>query len=205
MFFILLAEEIQNNHILQNPDWSQFFPSVLATLVGFILAIVFQQYLYEKIKDLILNRNRVKNQIRKLKDELTKEVLQLCLAVESLYIDPIKTPVWEGVLNTNEIQLLDDFFKAKEKKLTARFGKSNGKPLDICEKLFEVYGLISEYNKWWNLYSEQRVAGREANKLFGIVTYLENSKNKLYAVTADVIKYFKFLIGEKDDANNKEN
>lgn len=194
---MLLNEEIQSGYNLKNSDWSQFVPSVLATLIGFILAIVFQQYLYEKIKDFILNRRRIKSQIRKLKDELTKEVMNLCLDIESLYIDPIKTPVWDGVLNTNEIRLLGDYFKSKEKKLTSRFGQPNGKPLDICENLFIVYGLISEYNKWWNLYSEQCATGCKEDVLSNIVKFLHDSEKTLKEATVDLIKYLAFLTGEK--------
>lgn len=95
-------------------DWSQFGPSVLATVIGFCLAIVFQQFVYELLKNKILNNIKAKNIVIDIKKELERiaEVLN-SLNNGIIYVDPIKIPVWEGILNTNEFELLLRFKKAK--------------------------------------------------------------------------------------------
>lgn len=51
MLALLLADEVETIKGFLNPDWSQFWPSIIATVVGFFLAIIFQQLIYEAIKD----------------------------------------------------------------------------------------------------------------------------------------------------------
>ena len=124
MFELLLAESIEKAYSLWNPDWAQFWPSIIATVVGFGLAIVFQQVIYDAIKDNVTNRNKAINQIQRICEELGDiiEILSSdaksgeALDPESTsYIDPIKTPIWEAILNTNEIQNIVEYFEKKTK------------------------------------------------------------------------------------------
>ena len=61
------------------------------------------------------------------------------------YIDPLKTPVWNGLISSNSIQYLS---KQKQKM------ESKGKNVLWYKHLFEVYGQIKEFNMWCNLFSE---------------------------------------------------
>lgn len=159
-------------------DWSQFVPSIIATLVGFFLALVFQQFLYEKIKEGSQNRKKAKAQIDKIKNELLGVVKEIEKIVEAeqkrqttlAYIDPIKTPVWDAVLNTNELQLISDYLYKYRKKIS---DKTDG---DLLTQIFSLYGLISEYNKWHNLYSENLAAGRD---IVQIHQYIEKTQDEI--------------------------
>lgn len=158
-------------------DWSQFIPSVIATLIGFFLAIVFQQFIYEKVKDNIKNNKSAKSSIEKIIDELNTIISTLEeIDEKKLYIDPIKTPVWTACLNTNEIVLLSDFLD--KKNLKKEIPLCNNKEIDICKRLFVVYGTIDEYNKWWNLASEQKINENE-NCYDSLLKLLDNIKKKL--------------------------
>ena len=159
-------------------DWSQFVPSIIATLVGFFLALVFQQFLYEKIKEGSQNRKKAKAQIDKIKNELLGVVKEIEKIVEAeqkrqttlAYIDPIKTPVWDAVLNTNELQLISDYLYKYRKKTS---DKTDG---DLLTQIFSLYGLITEYNKWHNLYSENLAAGRD---IVQIHQYIEETQDEI--------------------------
>ena len=154
-------------------DWSQFGPSVLATVIGFCLAIVFQQFVYELLKNKILNNIKAKNIVIDIKKELERiaEVLH-SLNNGIIYVDPIKIPVWEGILNTNEFELLLRFKKAKflkrvtdDKDLIKKYGKENLKNLNfnLYDIIFSVYGIVQEYNKWWYIYSENYAEALASN------------------------------------------
>ncbi len=179
-----------------DPDWSQFVPSIIATIVGFFLALVFQQFLYEKIKEGSQNRKKAKAQIDKIKNELLGVINEIEKIVEAeqerqttlAYIDPIKTPVWDAVLNTNELQLISDYLYKSRKKIS---DKNNG---DLLTQIFSLYGLISEYNKWHNLYSENRAAGRKKEDLLQIHQSLEETQkeimdeaNKIVGLLTDIV------------------
>ena len=146
------------------PDWSQFWPSIIATLVGFLLAIVFQQIVYDIIAGGIKNQIKAREQLKKIEDELRRIVYEEIVSFDTrrAYIDPIKTPVWDAVIYTNELQCITEFLEKYDKRKRRHAKKETG---DLRKRLFRVYGLISEYNKWCNLYSEQRVSGRGRDEL----------------------------------------
>ena len=69
MCSLLLSGETKS---LWNPDWAQFWPSIIATLVGFFLAIVFQQIVYDIVAGGIKSQLRAKEQLKKIKEELNR-------------------------------------------------------------------------------------------------------------------------------------
>lgn len=161
MITLILAKEVQTIKGLWNPDWSQFWPSIIATIVGFFLAIIFQQLIYEAIKDNITNRRKAISQIRKICDELDA-IIESLSSLDSKktldpqnksYIDPIKTPVWDAILNTNEIQNITDYFDSKKRVPIS---------IDLCKELFKLYALIAEYNEWNNFRTKQMLLSNAA-------------------------------------------
>lgn len=173
MLSLLLSDEVQAIKDFWHPDWSQFWPSIIATVVGFFLAIVFQQLIYEAIKDNITNRKKAIAQIRKIHDELEEIIETLSPSIpekdpldpENIsYIDPIKTPVWDAILNTNEIQNINDYFESKTKphKLFKRWRKASIS-VDLCKELFRLYALIAEYNEWNNFRTKQKLLLNESS------------------------------------------
>ncbi|MDE7163826.1 MAG: hypothetical protein K2O04_00160 [Clostridiales bacterium] len=161
-------------------DWSnflpQFLPNLCATLVGFILAILFQQLVYELIKAKITNGTKIKNQLHKLLSEfenINNEYKKINHKL--VYIEPIKTPVWDGLINTNELFLLSKYDKKRIKN-----EKDKKEEMGLYNKLFTFYGLISEYNKWWNLYTTQLAAGRKNTELQPIYDCIRSLETRLF-------------------------
>lgn len=105
-------------------DWSQFWPGMIATFAGFVLALL-GQFFWEKCtahfnSKLLLTR---------IKEEL-KEINALLQNVTEGSIDmqPLKTLVWDEAINVGLISLLPD------KKR---------------EMLFKLYKQIQEFNSWF--------------------------------------------------------
>ena len=151
-----------------NMDWKQFIPSLIATFVGIFLPFFIQARI-EKRK----RQNAAKEMIEQIKTELKDTVKDIGrLEDDRRYIDPIKTPVWTGIQNTNEISLLA-ILRKKTKK---------------AEKLKTLSGNKSEqegtpnvdwYNKWRNLYTEQRTAGRAKEELKSVKNSINDLKDIL--------------------------
>jgi hypothetical protein len=110
-----------------NSDWSQFLSSIVATLFGFGLAIIGER-IYDFIKD--------KSEQNILSLAFKKELMKIAVEMDDIdlklmYIDPIKTPIWESSLSTNKVALL-------HKEIW--YGD-----------LFRCYAILKEYNDWHNV------------------------------------------------------
>lgn len=127
-----------------NTDWSQFWPSMIATLVGALLGFAFA-IAAQKFIDWCKDRDDRKSMIAELNEEF-QSIIATCRSAPktegttakgektitvSYKISPIKTPRWTSYLNANKIQLL------------------SSKPWYV--ELFKLYGLVQEYNQWYEL------------------------------------------------------
>lgn len=183
-------------------DWKQFIPSLVATVIG-IFGPFWIQSRIEKSK----RRKDALVKVKQLKSEL-KSMLKTIKSLEDnmRYIDPIKTPIWTGLQNTNESSLLSVLHK-KPKELKIKKNNSGMVLLEVEENantkikqtgstdesdsqantwyniVYSLYGRIEEYNKWWNLYSTQRAAGRKLDDLHAEKSCIAELKEKLCSET----------------------
>ncbi len=169
-------------------DWAQFIPSLIATIVGFLLALLFQQILYNAIT----GRKKAKAQIIKIKNELSDIVREITLIIDEetenqttlAYIDPIKTPVWDAVLNTNELQLISDYLDKSRKKVLIE-DKS-----DILTKIFGLYGLINSIKNNYKL---------------AIISNGEASQQRQKLEKTGIKKFFNDIVVANNDTRPKPN
>lgn len=125
-------------------DWSQFWPSMIATLVGALLGFAFA-IAAQRFIDWWKDKDDRKSMIAELNEEF-QTIIATCKKVPrreittaegnkaitmSYKISPIKTPRWTSFLNANKIQLL------------------SSQPWYV--ELFKLYGLVQEYNQWYEL------------------------------------------------------
>lgn len=104
-------------------DWSQFLPSMIATFVGFVLALLGQWLFLFFVKT-----NNSHELIEHIVEELTNIKIDLeKFSCNSLDIQPLKTPVWNAVINAGQVALLDTKMR---------------------EQLFSVYNAVQEFNSW---------------------------------------------------------
>lgn len=201
-----------------NMDWKQFVPSLLATIVGIFLPFFIQARI-EKSK----KKKSALDMIEQIKKELKRIVSDMeGLKENRRYIDPIKTPVWTGFNNTNEIALLS-LLQTKKKSgkhnnsissnsdvitnnASGGAGESEGTVVlavgdtSIVEEnewytaLYSIYGLIDEFNKWWNLYSEQRTAGRTIEQLKDIKESIYSLKEKLCSKSSNEKESIQYVL-----------
>lgn len=117
-----------------NCDWSGFIPTMIATFVGFILAIV-GTWIYDSIKE----KDERKSLVIDLKNELWKIRADLNSIFEEdqcaetannkiLRINPLKCYIWNAALSTGKITLLD---------------KKNW-----YSDLLKIYNIITDFNEW---------------------------------------------------------
>ena len=190
-------------------DWSQFVPSVLATVIGFFLALVFQQGIYEILKSKILNRIKAKALITDIKKELERilnDLTGLSLVIDkAFFVDPIKTPVWEGILNTNEVELLARFKNVKlskrilkDENLIKKYGAEELKNLqfNLYDMIFSVYGVVQDYNKWWYIYSENYAGTKAADGKDANLTDIKQCIKNIHEVLLNRTPQKKKDIGE---------
>lgn len=194
-------------------DWKQFIPSLVATIIG-IFGPFWIQRRIEKTKQ----KTDALDRVEQLKSELdgVLKTIEDLNDEEERYIDPVKTPVWTGLQNTNESSLLSVLRKKpknkkkNKKKSSLEEVKDNSsveqgeaestQNTDAVQQnivtdvvfdqnenwyntVYALYGRIEEYNKWWNLYSTQRAAGREAKFLHNEKVCISNVKEKLCSKT----------------------
>ena len=134
-------------------DWKQFIPSLIATVVGGLAGIFVPFWLQSK-KEKIDNEEKALSEKREnrekafiilgqIKDELNDVLTDLKndnkYKAEDLHIDPITTPVWDRLKNTNELSLLTIIPNDK---------------LDWLKDLYSIYDSIDKFNKWTNIYTE---------------------------------------------------
>ena len=102
-------------------DWSQFVPAIIATFLGFGLAL-FGQWLWEKIKD---NKDSKKIKLR-IENEL-EQILAALNTISGIDVEPLNNPTWKACIYSGEIKILDG---------------------DLQKNLFQIYNTIAEYNAW---------------------------------------------------------
>jgi len=149
-------------------DWAQFIPSLLATAVGFLLALV-GEFVFEKIHENSKNKREVTEFLERIKSELVllKKILSL-IDSSTLEKEPLKTPVWEEAINIGYVAIL---------------------PSVIRESLFKLYKQIREFNSWFEIktnyyfahYNDERY-NCELNE------EIENQRQVLLGNAADVNK-----------------
>lgn len=105
-------------------DWTQFIPEMIATLVGFGLALLGSK-IYDNYKD--------KGERKRLVSSLVRELLIIDKTIDNLdlsltWIKPIKYPVWDSAINANKIALIDD--------------------TDWFRELCDLYDDVQDYNEW---------------------------------------------------------
>ena len=105
-------------------DWWQLLPEIIATFVGFILAL-FGQFLWEKGKEI----KEAKHLLERIAKEL-KGIKQVLIDIDPVTYEmqPLKTLIWDEAINAGKISLLEE---------TKR------------ERLLKIYKQIQEINSWF--------------------------------------------------------
>lgn len=143
-------------------DWSQFFPTMIATFVGFVLAIL-GTWIYDLIKRRD-ERNGLKRDIKKelLKiQKIIREIEEEDKIAENqnsriLRINPLKCYVWDAAIGSDKISL---------------FGK-----ISWYGDLLQVYDTINDYNEWQLLKSDKML---DKIDVYAINIHLEELKNEI--------------------------
>ena len=146
-------------------DWSQFLSELVATIVG-IFGPFYLQFLSEQKR----KRNNAIKYLCDIKKELIDINRQLTSIKETdIYLNPVKIPVWDSLINTNEIQILSTLNKKKQSNT-----------IYITKQLFQTYDLINEYNLWWNMYTQGAVVGaRSQEDLTSIKVFTDKLKKNI--------------------------
>jgi len=118
--------------------------SVLVTVIGFWLAL--QGNLWQERRKEIADAKQCLNDLKEELLYIDAQLKGICDFENSCYIDPLKTPVWTGLTNTNKLQLLAKLKQSME---------SRGEDVSWYFLLFEIYDEILEFNKWCNLFTEK--------------------------------------------------
>lgn len=146
-----------------NMDWKQFIPSLIATFVGIVVPFLIQAKVEKRHKN-----SDALQRLEKIKTELSKIASQIIeLNNNHVHLDPIKTPVWDGLVNTNEMLLIADLQKKK---------KGREENDDWYNMIYSLYGIIAEYNEWWNLYTEKLFLHNQGVTLEPILNQLKKLK-----------------------------
>lgn len=104
-------------------DWSQFWPSMIATFVGFALALL-GEFAFEKIKSLVDSTALLKRVRQELCDV---EIFLKSWKTDLIERHPLKTLVWDEAINVGQVSLLNT---------------------NKRELLFKIYKQIQEFNSW---------------------------------------------------------
>lgn len=107
-------------------DWSQFWPSMIATFAGFVLALL-GQFAFEKCKSIFESKGllkRLKTELEDIKTTLEK------FKPGDIEPQPLKTLVWDEAINAGQVSLLN----ASKRVL-----------------LFKIYKQIQEFNSWFEI------------------------------------------------------
>lgn len=135
-----------------NTDWSQFWPSMIATLVGFILALL-GQWAAGKLHNYFLKKDlksRIGQELMLIKNQLGN------YSDTELDMHPLKTPTWDEAISSGQICILQ---------------------MEIRACLFKVYSLIQEYNSWSRVQANYYFANNKYNDL--LTKELKNLKVSL--------------------------
>ena len=115
-------------------DWSQFIPTLIATFIGFALAIL-GSYLYDNYKDKNERKTIIANlhsELEEMKSELSRIANTLTETDSTtLWISPLKTYIWDSTAANNKLGLLSNQSWYKD--------------------LLVIYHTVHEYNSWHQL------------------------------------------------------
>ena len=151
-------------------DWSQFIPTMIATFVGFILAI-----LGTWIYDTIDKKNECNNLKKDIRNELLK-VQNVLIEIEAednraineknsiLRINPLKCYIWDSAISANKVNLLTKLVWYSE--------------------LLQIYDTINDYNEWQLLKSDKILEGKD---ITAINEHIENLKTNIIFGIRDII------------------
>lgn len=122
-------------------DWTQFFPTLLATCIGCMLAILLTSLYdrYNVTRERTAALKNIKFELEKIKSELTsimsEEKPETCF-----YLSPLHTPSYDSLVYTRKLGLILEIDWMR--KLY-----SSNNPKDSFLLLYEY---IEEYNVWQN-------------------------------------------------------
>ena len=122
------SEAASSNQYTFEIDWFDVCFQLFITIVGFVFALWSAR---------LIDEQKNKKDAIKLKRLLSEELKNVgCFLssynVELLEPNPLKTPMWESVINTGQLSLLD---------------------FETRETLFRVYNKIREFNSWALIYT----------------------------------------------------
>ena len=154
-----------------NMDWKQFIPSLIATFVGIFVPFFIQARVEKthKLSEAVQRIEKIIAELSGIADKIIK------LNYEQIHLYPIKTPVWDGLLNTNEMLLISNMQNKKKRKKNKNNVEENQEH-DWYNMIYKIYGIIDEYNKWWNLYTEKLFLHDKDVVLEPILTQLKKLK-----------------------------
>lgn len=194
-------------------DWRQFIPSLIATIIGIFGPFWIQSMIekWNKKKAALKMISQIKGELKDIVGDIKQ------LGDNKRYIDPIKTPIWTGIQNTNEGSLLTILRKKAKSGNKQKRGQqevanqnvtadvSNRAKTDWYKAVYSTYGLIDELNKWWNLYSEQRTAGRAPEDLQTVKNCINDLENTLCSTAEEEKESIQYVLHLLDDvlAENK--
>lgn len=157
--------------MFQNMDWGQFIPSLIATFIGIFGPFWVQSKIekYRKNVDALNKVMQIKNELIRIREDLKS------LNDNQRYIDPIKTPIWIGIQNSNELSLLSTLRNSHNKQKKKHVANKEDAVNDWYYAIFSVYGQIEELNKWWNLYTSLRAEGKDLKKEKECIEQIQNN------------------------------
>lgn len=165
-------------------DWQQFVSSLVATIIGTLIGIVGPFYV-QSILEKKEKRKKAVGYLRDIKKEL-EDVKQQFNSIKKtdLYLSPIKTPLWDSLINTNQIKLLS----------TLRVKKTGFALATFTKQLFQIYDWIGEYNSWWNVYVNGAIVGaRTKEDLSAISEFINESQEHLLCEDKNNQNYHKSI------------
>lgn len=173
-------------------DWKQFIPSLIATIIGIFGPFWIQSR---------VEKSNKKKAALKMISQIISELKDIAVEIKKLednkrYLDPIKTPIWTGIQNTNECSLLTILQKKPKKVKRSKNAQKEAKAQNVTtdeanknndwyKAIYSIYGLVDEFNKWWNLYSEQRTAGRKPEELRTVKNCIKDLADTLCSTSKD--------------------
>lgn len=160
--------------LLQDNSLS-FFLDLIITFIGFGLALKGEDEREKRgeIESALQCIVDIKNELAEVRKQLDNDNIDI---ENKCYIDPLKTPVWDGLIYTNKLQLLTKLKQTMEKK---------GKSVYWYKQLFEIYDYINEFNKWSNLFTEKYfdlMINNEINNSEKIISISESIINSLIQI-----------------------
>lgn len=171
-------------------DWSQFLPSLIATLVGFGLALLGEwivRSISKKVQAKDLKRqlsNEVENILKKI-DELEKNTM---LSEDN----PLRIPVWKTAISSNSLNVLDKTTRSV---------------------FMRLYDNIEAYNSWYSrktdillsIYDKEMAGKKDVlgeNRDLANSSFLEKINKKIKQIADDVRK-LAVSVTPKEKSENK--